>query len=588
MSYLDRPRLTFFGQFTANPSTINNLPANYGEPLPYNQTSTTPGGINWNPYGSHNFSLNNCAVTNLVMDGDSGTVQGTVNATQAGVLVDLDVEQQLVSQIIGMQLTVTVGGGSVTGTFMPVNFFDINFARVQGNNVNAQGDGAAGAAYQSVLTNLTWNESGSPFLTALKAASPSMLSIRMNVDAHHGIYGDPLFTTGRVTGTIGPYFDGEPLTFTNARFLRPLSTAYSIGGWNAVPAKLDQERRKLVVDLGNATPWTWNGFSPAPTSSVRSVQVAAVTFLPNVTPPVVGGILSIGPPDNPISVMLPQTVDTSDAAYWSNAFVQELDVPEAMLSAVASNPLAIIALGSIVSTENPSGAYVNAEPYVFRLDPGKSGEVTLWANIFQAPASLTTIPLQAQDTWLINQQSDGPAPADNPPNGVTFPDSVKTDSNGKATFTIQAATFTAPPRGPIPGQVYGIGWNWALDQIPDQWNFLSVKVFQSIPVPAAPTWWQDVYPILVQYAYLYPAMQEIIQLDNYDAVVMSATAIIARLNLPDDAPGQMPITRELSTNQRTILTTWAQNPEHPQGTPPDPLPQPVPLPPEPITIDNAQ
>jgi len=550
------------------------------------QGSSDPGAIFWNPYGQHNFSLNNCAVTNLVMDGDPGPVQGTVNATQAGVLVDLDTQQQLVSQIIGMKLTVTLGNASVTGTFMPVCFVDINFSRVQGNNVNAEGDGAAGAAYQSVLTDLVWNESGSPFLTALKQASPTQLSIRMNVDAHHGNYGDPLFTSGRVAGTIGPYFDGEPLTFTNARFLRPLSTAYSIGGWNAVPAKLDQQRKKLIVDLGNATPWTWNGQALAPTSSIQSVQVAAVTFAANVTPPVVAGILPIG--NQGLTALLPQRVDTSDAAYWTTAFVQELDVPDVMLPAIANNPLAIIGCGSIVATENPSGAYVNAEPYVFRLDPGATGDVTLWANIFQTPAAAVTIPLVAQNGQLIGQQTGGPPPAANPSDGVTYPSSVTTDANGKAAFTITAATFTNAPRGPIPGQVYGIGWNWDLDQIPDQWDFLSVKVFQSIPIPAAPTWWQDVYPILVQYAYLYPAMQEIIKLDDYDAVVAKATAIINRLNLPDDAPGQMPITRELSANQRKILTTWAEDPSHPQGTPPDPVPQPIPLPPEPITIDNAQ
>ncbi len=513
-------------------------------PLPYN-TNGNPGYVSWNPNGRHNFSLNNCAVTGLVMDGDPDPVQGTVSTSQVGVLVDLDTQQQLVSEIIGMKLTITAGGGSVTGTFMTNNFVDINFARTSGTNSNAVGDGAAGAAYQSVLTDLQWNVASSNFLKALKSASPKMLSIRMNVDGHHGNFGDPLFTTGRVAGTIGPYFAGEPLTFTNARFLRPTSAAYGTG-WNAVPATYDEKRRKLVVDLGNATPWTWPKGEDEPTKSVANVQVATIAFTaPNMN----------------ILDTLPTSVDTSPKAYRTNAFVQELDVPKKI--DISTTPLAIVSGGDIVITENPTGAYVNAEPYVFRLNPGDTADVTLWANTFQQPAAKAEIPLAPQNTWLVNQQSGGPAVA-TPASACTFPPSVTTDKNGKATFTVTAGNPQSP-RGPIGGQVYGIGWSWDLDLIPDQWNFLSVKIFDTMPVPDQPTWWGDVYPILAQYAYLYPSMQAIFNLNDYDAVVKNAGEIIARLTLPDDWPGQMPITRELSAAQRAIIVKWAKNPAHPPG-----------------------
>lgn len=522
-------------------------------PLPYVQGFANPGAVNWNPNGSHNFSLDNCQVTGLVMDGDAGPVEGTVTTAQTGVLVDLDTQQQLVSQVIGMKLTITVGGGSVTGLFATVNFFDINFGRTTGKNENASADGAAGAAYQTVLTDLRWSEKDSAFLKALKKASPKKLSIRMNVDGHHGIFGQPLFTKGRVAGTIGPYFDGEPQTFTNARFLRPTGAAYN-AGWNAVPAKYDDKRGKLTVDLGNATPWTWSKGADEPDKSVAPVQVAAIAFTaPNMN----------------VVATLPKKVDTSLKAYQTNAFVQELDVPEAMRETFANTPLAIVsAQGDIVITENPTGAYVNAEPYVFRLNPGESGQVTLWANTFQQPAANASIPLAAQNTQLVGQQSDGPPPA-TPAGACTFPASVTTDANGKATFAI-AAGDPKNPRGPIPGQIYGVGWNWDLDLIPDQWNFISVKVFDTAKVPATPTWWNDVYPILAQYAYLYPAMQAIINLNSYDDVVKNAKEIIKRLNLPDDAPGQMPITRELSAAQRSIILKWANDPAHPPGALPVP------------------
>ena len=524
--------------------------------MPYN-TNGSPGYVSWNPNGRHNFSLDNCAVTGLVMDGASDPVQGTVSTSQVGVLVDLDTQQQLVSEIIGMKLTIAVGGGSVTGTFLTNNFVDINFARTSGNNPNCPrgSDGAAGAAYQSVLTDLQWNVATSNFLKALKSASPKMLSIRMNVDGHHGNFGDPLFTTGRVAGTIGPYVAGEPLTFTNARFLRPTTAAYG-AGWNAVPAKYDEKRRKLVVDLGNATPWIWSKGEDEPAkSAVSSVQVATIAFTaPNMN----------------ILDTLPASVDTSAKAYQANAFVQELDVPKKI--DVSATPLAIVSGGDIVITENPTGAYANAEPYVFRLNPGDTADVTLWANTFQQPAAKAEIPLVFNNTWLVNQQEGGPALA-TPASACAFPTSVTTDKNGKATFTIKAGD-PKNPRGPIGGQVYGVGWSWDLDLIPDQWNFLSVKIFDTAKVPDQPTWWGDVYPILAQYAYLYPSMQAIINLNDYDAVVKNASEIIDRLTAPDDSPGQMPITRELSAAQRAIIVKWAKDPAHPPGGLPVPPPMP--------------
>src|SRR4051794_19629885 len=174
MSYLDRPRLTFFGRFTANPSTINNTPTNY-------DMSEPVGDPAWNPEGRHNFSIDDCPVTGLVMDGEDEPATGSVVTSQSGVLVDLDTDQQGVSQIIGMKLTVTVGAGSVTGTYQPTNFTDM-FPRP---NTPVTGDGKYSAIYQSVLTDLQWSAKGSPFLMALKAVSPTQLSIKFNVDAYH-------------------------------------------------------------------------------------------------------------------------------------------------------------------------------------------------------------------------------------------------------------------------------------------------------------------------------------------------------------------------------------------------------------------
>ena len=60
MSYLDSPRVHFFGEFIAEPSTNNNIESNFAGPI------QDPG---WNPNGTHNFAFSNCTISAVVDDG---------------------------------------------------------------------------------------------------------------------------------------------------------------------------------------------------------------------------------------------------------------------------------------------------------------------------------------------------------------------------------------------------------------------------------------------------------------------------------------------------------------------------------------
>ena len=525
MSYLDRPRLHFFGQFTANPSTVNNTPTNYdmSEPL---------GDLAWNPDGRHNFSIDNCKITSFVTDGPPSNESGTVTSSQIGVLVDLDTQQQGVSQIIGMKLTITVGKGSVTGVFRPVNFADM-FIRPT-NRV--RGDGRFSASYQTILADLQWSgESGSPFLSALKAATQrDRLSIRMNVDAYDdGVWVKRQFTSGRVAGTIGPYLQGEPTTFDNARFLRPQAN-----GFNFAPAKTDTKRGKIVFDFGNAIPTTWPNTQPWPTSATfpGPLQVALL--------PASGNPVPFG------------TLDTSDAAYQANAFVQEFDVPQGL----SDTPTGLVGGSNVLMAENPTGAFVNVEPWVMRLNPGQSATVNLWANVFEVPASGAEIFLYPNLSQLGLQPG---LPVGTPPDTLRYPVRVTTNAQGLAVFRIRAGN-PGNPRGFIDGQIYGVGFTWIQDVNPDPNAFVSVHVFQGVPVPKSPTWTADVFPILDQYSRLYPSMQAIIKLNDYADVVKNMKVIVERLDLPEKDPHYMPITRELSRDKKAIILRWAAN-GHPQN-----------------------
>ena len=75
-------------------------------------------------------------------------------------------------------------------------------------NTKRGGDPTLGAAYQSVLSDITWIDNGnvSPFIKQLKGAmhndkiNSEKLSIRFNVDMFQADSKESTFTMGRVTG----------------------------------------------------------------------------------------------------------------------------------------------------------------------------------------------------------------------------------------------------------------------------------------------------------------------------------------------------------------------------------------------------
>ena len=179
MSYLNPLRLHFAGSFQAAPSTVNNDPTHFDNRhfLPSYQKFGEHGTNGWwNPRGDADVRLIGCQVTSAWQDGKpvsgDSILQCSIadsNTRVAAKLVDLDPEQQMVSEIWGLEVRICTADGTtlVKGHFQPAAFGDI-WARFPTGNP----DSCYSAIYQSVLVNLEWPDvSGSPFLTALKAAS---------------------------------------------------------------------------------------------------------------------------------------------------------------------------------------------------------------------------------------------------------------------------------------------------------------------------------------------------------------------------------------------------------------------------------
>jgi hypothetical protein len=552
MSYLDVPRLHFAGTFIAQPSTLNNTGSNY-EP---NVTSPFPS---WNPNGNHYWQFLNCTVQSAVnADGSvdqsasqDPIVGAALTSTDDPVpakLVDLDTEQQLVSQIWGLQIKVAISETDYfIGNFRVVPFNDINFNRALGFG----GDAAASAYFQSVLDDVTWgSEITSPFLQELQSVSPDSLSIKFVVD---GFNQD--IKHGRVVGTIGPALDDEPSNFILGRSLRPSASVQNNQLWYGY-ARVDEARQRVLVDLGNSIPTTLPG---GPPPDLGTLQVAIIP--PNGSPTSLGDY------------------DYSQAAYQATAGIQEFSVTPDQLSALASTPLGVIQtvapagattpLGTLLQ-ESANGTYINATQMVYRMNPGDVADVELIALQFGQPAANQHICLQINPSLLMGQLapiSPNPPPPQPPVptpmipvsvpiTALTFPTSVTTGDDGSACFQMTASD-PGNPRQFIDGQVYGVGYSWAEDQDPsfptDPNGIVSVLVFDTFE--GEPTW-ETVQPFLAQYAKLYPFMDSIFQLDDPTVYQQNIATFQEYLNFPITDPRYMPVTRDMSGDKKQVLLEW--------------------------------
>jgi hypothetical protein len=625
MSYLNIPRLHFTGKFLADPSTVDNNDANWDPNIPLSNDQSAEGYVYWNPTGTHNFKFLDCTVRGAANDQGMFTAPSNDPIIGARVLcsspypaklVDLDPDNQNVSQIWGMELQVNIADptdpaktlASVTGTLSTfVNgqpLAAVAFGDLWNRSANippAQaGMETMCAAFHGllVLSNTAWvNAAASPLLAALQAVSPNTLSIRFNVDSYQSDNTQSNFTYGRVVGTIGPVLAGDAPRSTPRRLAPvgfstdapPIFSSYGPAG-----AAWDAQRSVLILDLGNCIPTVAtlppSGTGPVPVpdagwpipTATLQLTIPGPSVNPNAShtnlksrtafratsgaPTVVGG--------SPFQFSL-------EITYLTYAGVIEISVSPSIVGLLNQQPLT---LTDITNSESPVvavqedalGRYVDVDVPFFRFNPNDTAPVTLWATQFGQPWSGAVLPVQLQAAaYASNGNPFGQKP---PPPDVTWNNSdpqgaltlsantLTTNSYGTATLQLTASDpgtpRTYPDGQPGPdGQVYWITGPWAA------WGqiFLfpgapiNVLIFSSYLMPLQPNWDDHVGPILSTYARLYPYMKGIIDLSDYPTVVENAGAIQHVLNLPVDDPHHMPIVRDLSRDKLAMINQWFAN-----------------------------
>lgn len=569
MSYLDLPRLCFAGKFSADPSTVNNTPQNYDPRV----TAPNPG---WNPGGTGQWQFIDCTVQAVYYsDGtfcsspDEDPIIGAAfmgaNQRQIAKIVDLDPEQQMVSEIWGqtVQLGLYSLPNSVTGAYEVAAFTDIWFRAV---GAGASGDAPMGASYQSVITSLRWSDTiNSRFLSELQSMNLEKLSIKFNLDGINMSSGTPTFTQGRIVGAIGPAFEGEPDHFVAGRLLRaaPTTTSDPYGSPATLltppgapifftPCKVNEDYKKVVIDVGNSISTT----TPGGPMNDGLGQLALAALPPNNPPTLIGAI----------------NYQAQDW-YATTAGIQEFALTDDQLGLIASNPLGIVQIASWgkikpLIQENSIGAFVRADNFVFRMNPGDEAEAQLYATVFGKPAANQLITLIYDPDSVNNMQSPPNPPS--VPIGIPesalqiSPASVTTDENGRASFKL-IASDPKNPRKFIDGQVYGIRYIWG-EQEPagynhDPTNFISVLAHNAYIYKDPPTWRRDVEPVFSQYAKLYPFMTgNVINLADYQQVTQPANLQALRrvLALPKSDPGYMQVTRDMSRDKLQMILKWIE------------------------------
>jgi len=460
--------------------------------------------------------------------------RASVSSTETPVpakLVDLDTQQQLVSQIWGLQIKVAFSATDYfVGDFRVVCFDDITFARSK----TGGGSARASTYFQSFLDNVKWGgKLASPFLKQLCSVSPARLSIKFVVDGY-----DSDSKQGRVVGTIGPAWADEPPNFVLGRALRVNRQMQPDDSLNYGYARVDPIRKKLLVDLGNSIPTVRPGGPPPDTLGTLQVVVG-----PSTSSPIVVG-----------------DYDFSEAAYLCFAGVQELSLNAKQLAALTNTPLGVVQVNAkgvktVLLQEGQNGTYVCATQQVYRMNPGDVAAVELIALRFGQPANGETINL-ALATDSIPTLGPPPPPFGTPTSALTLPPGVTTNDDGRASFALTASD-PGNPRGYIDGQIYGVGYTWDADNDPafpaDPWNFISVLVHDSYE--KAPTW-ANIQPILQQYAKLYPFMDSIFQLDDPVVIRQNIAAFERVLNIPISDPRYMPVTRDMSRDKRQLILEW--------------------------------
>lgn len=525
MSYLSYPRINFYGRFFTDPSTVNN------DPTHYNVTDAPPSP--WqNPDGLHQFKLVDCTVVSTI--GQSGEVSDplvnlpfvTTDLPSPAKIADLDVYQQGVPTIYGMQVSIPISAGvSLTGIVDPAVLNQIWWLAVLAtrswedadyNMDSFGGDMNACGLYQSVIRvpQASWpSDSVSPVLALLKSRTTLengfyLISMRFVVDGYRNVPEDRNYQTGRITGSLGPVIGTEPRYNAGARWLagRPQhkTDPWNWPMFNNVQLVVDQARKLLIIDLANGICRQTAGGAP-----VDLGVLTAWMFPANQDP------VSLG------------SIDYSEFCYNLYSHIVEIPLTDAQLAQAMVSPINLTMsrtdIGPILLfAEDTTQTNIEVEVRPIRMagTPGTTATTQVYVSNLCKPLVGKQLQLE-----VISVHGDTPGatvppsnPGDTPQaDGAVTATISPTDANGYATVTITVVKDPGFRTPLLDGQLYFINITDP-DQLPpnpiSQSSMISCLAWSDYAVNENPTW-DEVQDLFAGFVKLFPGMTKKINLSNF-------------------------------------------------------------------------
>ena len=568
MSYLDQPRINFSGRFFTNVSTINNQLVNYDPSRPI----VAPG---WNPTGVALFKFDGCVVTAVQAPGDTSALVGASVTTPPrpvpGKLVDLDPDQQMLSQVIGVTLNLTTSSGAgFQGVLEPCNFQDI-WASAPTPEGNAGGSNAS-VIFISTLNSVQWaNPDQIEALKLLRDATQnSQLAIRFVIGSYYFVDpNDPASGYGQLIGSIGPHLNGDPVQSARRRLMPPavaqaeIASAVPDNVASSQPTHVDYEIKAETVaaSVTDSLPQFQAGFFQLDTKLCR-LSLDLVNSIPLASfagPPLqVGQFRAVIAAEDGSTEEILQPFDfnrpqggIADVALTAD----QCKKLEGMRAGVELQPDTGGDWTTIL-VEHQSGKYVSIAPYTARAVGGESVAFELQSFQWGKPLKNETLALTAQSTQG--------KPASLVINGGSG--SAITDENGRAVFTVKTpAKLNIPARRKqLDSLVYLFTGPWAdLNGVTASSGILPAALVVWSPYPFAgmpnPTWKGQVQPVFDEYMRIYPGMKQIMDLTSLSVVEGNLAQLLDVFSLPFDAPHRMPVTRDLSPQKIEVIKTWLKN-----------------------------
>jgi hypothetical protein len=575
MSYVNGPRINFWGGGSTNVDTANNdghgivdlvnvaviAQGTDDELIAQLRTPTTNGGSNyytvggWNYYGDHQVAFQGATVSSSgVPGGVSATGEmvglpvfllGSVDPVSGegpyggAVMVDLDPTGSRSTQIYvgGLQI-----GGDKPALLVRANTrchahflglrYDPNATQppyLTPGSAFANGTFQLGFPREAIVS---YDDSYAILSAIVNAPGAIGIVVRfcmfeffpgMSTDAlqadYAANYNDSNPSLGRIIGTIGPWFAGEPAT---APFGRLLQSGF--GGAQGV-AYLDPSASRLTLDLSSAlraqairTDGQNNTAPIGPNVDYGDLQIAAG-----------GGVLATTP-------SLPDT-------YYLFGGIYDVALDTNAVSAIAGNPIILSSTQNGLSIAEAPLRVFGDDRNIYLDDVGGQANITLLVRYLGGP-----VPQAVQ--LALSTAASGTLPN---PFFLRFPAAVTVPAGAdRVSFTV---SDDGGPAGLLALNIALAGrtqYFINFRKYPHD-DYSSVINSGSIP-------WELVYEQCLRYYYvLFPAMSKRIPLNDQSTIGAVAGEIVKRLSPKYyETTLRMPVTRSLSPGKVALLTAYLQ------------------------------